>query len=104
MVQLVLKYKLKTGVTKPDFENWVKTTDYPKMRSLERVKSFRTFRAEKLLIGDGSPSVEYIELFEIPDLEGFTVEDMPGDLVQSVMGEFMWLVEAPEFIIVSEVE
>jgi hypothetical protein len=39
----------------------------------------------------------------VPDLAGFTGEDMPGDLVQGVMGEFMGLVKDPEFLIAEKV-
>ena len=46
----------------------------------------------------------YIEAFAIPDLEGFVAEDMGGEIVQAVMGGFMGLVDAPQFIVVSEVE
>jgi hypothetical protein len=100
---LFLLYTLKDGVTPEQFESWVRETDYPAMRSLARVASFRTFRAERLLIGEGSPSVAYIEAFAIPDLEGFMAEDMGGETVQSVMGAFMGFAEAPQFIVASEV-
>lgn len=103
MANLILTYTLKDGVKAEEFENWVRTTDYPKMRSLSRVTSFRTFRTEGLLIGEGAPSHQYVEVFEISDLAGFTSEDMPGDLVQSVMGEFMGWVDNPQFMIASEV-
>ena len=101
---LFLLYTLKDGVTPDDFENWVRTTDYPKMRGLARVADFRTFRAERLLMGEGEPGVAYIEAFTIPDLDGFVAEDMGGETVQSVMGEFMGFAEAPQFIIASEVK
>jgi hypothetical protein len=37
-------------------------------------------------------------------LDGFVAEDMGGATVQSIMGSFLGFAEAPEFIIVSEVE
>ncbi|PKP81100.1 MAG: REDY-like protein HapK [Alphaproteobacteria bacterium HGW-Alphaproteobacteria-18] len=101
---MFLLYTLKEGVTPEAFEQWVTETDYPAMRALERVQSFRTYRAERLLMGEGAPGVAYIEAFAIPDLDGFIAEDMGGDTVQSIMGEFMGFAEAPQFIIVSEVK
>ena len=101
---LFILYTLKDGVTPEQFETWVRTTDQPAMRGLARVQSFRTYRAERLLMGEGAPGVAYIEAFAIPDLDGFTAEDMGGETVQKVMGEFMGFVEAPQFIVVSEVE
>jgi hypothetical protein len=55
-------------------------------------------------MGDGAPSVQYVEAFAIPDLEGFVTEDMGGETVQSVMESFMGFAEAPQFIVVSEVK
>ncbi|MEM1088255.1 MAG: REDY-like protein HapK [Pseudomonadota bacterium] len=103
-VNLILIYSLKEGVTPQDFEDWVVSTDYPKMRGLSRVADFRTYRAERLLMGEGKPSVQYIEAFSIPDLDGFIAEDMGGETVQSVMGTFMGFADAPEFIVVTEVK
>ncbi len=101
---LFILYTLKEGVTPEQFETWVRTTDQPAMRSLARVQDFRTYRAERLLMGDGKPGVAYIEAFAIPDLDGFVAEDMGGETVQTVMSGFMGLVEAPQFIVVSEVK
>lgn len=101
---LFILYTLKEGVAPAQFEEWVRATDQPAMRSLARVQSFRTYRAERLLMGEGAPGIAYIEAFAIPDLDGFTAEDMGGETVQAVMGEFMGLVEAPQFIVVSEVK
>ncbi len=103
MSYLLLRYTLKDGVSPEEFEKWVKETDQPKMRSLRRVKSFNTYRMTGLLMGEGEPAQQYAELFEIDDLDGFASEDMPGDLVQSVMGEFMGMVDNPEFSICEEV-
>ena len=100
---LFLLYTLKDGVSPEDFERWVIETDYPAMRGLSRVQSFRTFRAERLLIGEGAPGVSYIEAFAIPDLEGFVAEDLGGATVQGIMGQFIGLVDAPQFIVASEV-
>jgi REDY-like protein HapK len=99
MSYLLLRYNLKDGVSPEDFETWVRDTDQPTMRSLHRVKSFETWKATGLLMGDGAPSQSYFEIFEIDDLAGFTSDDMPGDTVQSIMGQFMGFADNPEFVI-----
>ncbi len=101
---LVLIYSLKAGVTPADFETWIRTTDYPSMRGLKRVADFRTHRVERSLMGPEKPAIQYIETFSIPDLDGFTKEDMGGQTVQSVMGAFMGFAEAPQFLVVSEIK
>lgn len=103
MAHLILTYKLQSGVSPADFEQWVRTTDYPAMRGLKRVKSFTTYRATGLLMGEGAPSMDYIEIFEIPDFSGFTSEDMGGSTVQNIMGQFMGFAEAPQFVLVEAI-
>ncbi|MFT4175643.1 MAG: hypothetical protein QM627_03225 [Luteolibacter sp.] len=103
MNRIIISYKLKPGVSREDFEAWIRTTDYPGMRGLKRVQSFVTNRVVKNLLTGGPGSVDYVEVFEIPDIEGFVGEDLPGGVVQAIMGEFMNLVENPEFLVVEEV-
>jgi hypothetical protein len=103
MAKLFLTYKLKPGVTADRFEAWIRDRDYPAMRGLSRVASYVNHRAERLLMGEGAPSMDYIEVFDIPDLDGFVAQDMPGGVVQAIMGEFMGLVDDPQFVVASEV-
>jgi REDY-like protein HapK len=103
MSYLLLRYTLKDGVDPTDFERWIRETDQPAMRGLSRVKAFDTFRATGLLMGEGAPSQSYFEIFEIDDLAGFTAEDMPGAVVQAIMGEFMGFVENPEFAVAEKI-
>ncbi|MEW4449234.1 hypothetical protein [Qipengyuania sp. JC766] len=103
MAQLFIKYQLADGVTREQFEQWVKDADQPTMRGISRIESFETYRVTGRLIGEGEPSVSYVELFDIPDMDGFTSEDMAGETVQGIMGEFMQLVQDPEFLIAEKV-
>jgi hypothetical protein len=104
MTALILKYRLKPGVSPADFAHWVATTDHPSMRGLKSVSRFETYRITGLLMGAGAPSTEYIEVFEINDFATFTQVDMPGPVVQGVMGAFMGLVDAPEFMIAEAID
>ncbi len=103
MAYLLLRYNLKEGVSSEQFETWVRETDQPTMRSLQRVKAFDTYRATGLLMGDGAPSQSYFEIFDITDLAGFTAEDLSGPTVQAIMGQFMEFVNSPEFTIAEKV-
>lgn len=103
MAKVILQYRLKPGVSNDAFEDWVRTTDYPAMRGISRVASFTTVRVRGLLIGEGDPGMDYIEIFDIPDLDGFVGEDMPGSVVQGIMGEFMAQVDDPKFIVADDV-
>lgn len=103
MANVMITYKLKAGVSREAFEAWVRGYDYPAMRGLKRVAGFTNHRVERRLIGEGAPSVDYVEVFDIPDLDGFIAEDLPGETLQTVMGAFMAWVEAPEFLVVGPV-
>ena len=103
MAKVILTYKLKPGVTKDEFETWVRSTDYPTMRGLARVAAFANHRVRGLLVGEGDPGMDYVEVFDIPDLDGFVAEDMPGDVIQGIMGEFAAKVDDAVFLVADEV-
>jgi hypothetical protein len=104
MSKLFITYQLKPNITTESFEAWVQGRDYPTLRGLTRVSSFVTNRAVRhLLSSDTSPSVSYIEEFVIPDLEGFMREDFGTETVQKILGEFMAMVDHPEFIVAEEI-
>ena len=103
MTNLILRYRLKSGVTAADFEQWVKTTDHPSMRGLSRIQRFDTYRITGMLMG-GEKTCDYVEVFEVNDFAGFLSDDMGGSTVQSVMGAFMGFADAPEFMIAEAVD
>ena len=103
MAKLFLTYKLKAGISRETFEAWTRERDYPAMRGLTRVHSFVNHRTVSRLFSEASPSCDYIEVFDIPHFEGFIANDLPGDVVQAVMGDFMGFVENPEFIVAEDV-
>ncbi len=103
MANVMITYKLKAGMTREAFEAWVRDYDYPNIRGIRRVASFTNHRVERLLIGEGAPSVDYVEVFDIPDLDGFTAEDLGGPVIQAVMGEFMTWADNPQFLVVSPI-
>ncbi len=103
MANLILIYSLKEGVKPTDFEEWVRTVDQPAMRGLNRVTRFETYRILGHLMGGGTPSCSYVEVFELTDLIGFTGEDMGSSVVQDVMSAFSGFAEAPEFLIAETV-
>jgi hypothetical protein len=103
MAKVLLQYHLKPGTSHDDYEDWVRATDYPTMRGIARVASFANHRVRGHLIGEGDPDCHYVEIFDIPDLEGFTSEDMPGPVIQGIMGDFLERVENPRFLILDEI-
>ncbi len=103
MANVLLHYTLKPGTSPEDYEEWVRSTDYPTMRGIARVANFSNHRVRGLLMGEGEPGMHYVEIFDIPDLDGFVGEDMPGPVIQGIMGDFMSRVENPVFIVLDEI-
>ena len=104
MSTIIIRYRLKQGVAPAEFERWVAASDHPAMRGLARVASFETYRVTGLLLGEGQPSSDYVEVFRIDDLAGFMSEDMGGATVQGVMGAFMGFADEPEFLVAEAVD
>ena len=102
-MQIIILYSLKDGVSHEDFHHWVRHTDYPAMRAVSRIENFRTLHSHKQLMGDERPSAEYVEIFDIADLDGFLNEDLPSAEVMGVMEQFLGFAETPEFIIAEEI-
>lgn len=103
MAKVLLHYRLKPGVTHEDYQAWVRATDYPIMRGIARVAHFANHRVRGLLMGEGEPGMDYVEIFDIPDLDGFVGEDMPGPVIQGIMGDFASRVDDPVFIVLDEI-
>jgi hypothetical protein len=103
MAKVILTYRLKPGVSQDEYEAWVRATDYPTMRGIARVAAFSNHRVRGLLMGEGDPGMDYIEIFDIPDLDGFVSQDMPGGVIQGIMGDFMGRVDDPVFIVADEI-
>ncbi len=103
MSQIIIMYKLKPGVSREQYETWTRTTDYPTMRGLKRVAAFTNYRTVRNLLDGSQPSVDYVEVFDLSDLDGFVSQDMAGSLVQKIMGEFMQFVDTPEFMVAEAV-
>jgi REDY-like protein HapK len=105
MAKLILTYRLKSGVSHETYQEWVRTVDYPTMRGIARISAFATHHVTKRLMGgaDAPLPFEYMELFDIPDLDGFASQDMAGSVVQTIMGDFMTKVDNVEFLVADTV-
>ena len=104
MSAIIITYRLKNEVKPADFEAWVKEHDHPTMRELARVHRFETYRVTGLLMGEGQPSCSYVEIFEVPDLAGFTGTDLASSAVQNILSQFTGFVSMPEFLVAEAVD
>jgi hypothetical protein len=104
MSKIILTYKLKAGVSQADFETWIRTRDYPTMRGLARVASYVNHRVTGMLLDPSAKApIDYVEVFDVPDLAGFMGEDFGGAAVQAILGEFMGFAQDPQIMVAEAV-
>jgi len=99
VAHILILYKLKDGISRQDFEHWLETSSAPTLRGVKRLKSLHVYRAEKRVMGAGAPSVDYVELFDIPDIAGFVAEDIPSAALRKDMEEFQGFAQSPEYLL-----
>jgi hypothetical protein len=88
VAHILILYKLKDGVTRQDFEHWLENSSAPALRGIKRIKSVQVYRAEKRVMSSGAPSVDYVELF-----------DIPSPALRKDMEEFQGFAQSPEYLV-----
>jgi hypothetical protein len=99
VAHILILYKLKDGISRQDFEHWLETSSAPTLRGVKRLKSVSVYRAEKRVMSAGALSVDYVELFDIPDMAGFVSEDIPSAALRKDMEEFQGFAQSPEYLL-----
>jgi hypothetical protein len=99
MAHIFILYRLKAGVSREDFESWLKTRNFAALRSIKRLSKFAVFRIEKRVMTQEEASADYIDIFEIPDISGFIAEDLRGHISLKDMEEFSGFADKPEYLL-----
>lgn len=99
MANILILYKLKPGITRADFEHWLVTSSAPTLRGIKRLKDLSAYRVEKRVMDAGEASIDYVEMFDIPDIAGFVSEDIPGAALRKDMEEFRGFAQSPEYLL-----
>ena len=63
--------KLHEHVTRENYEEWVRTVDYPTAASIPSIVEYKVARMEGLLEGDQPAPYDYIERVVVTDLETY---------------------------------
>jgi hypothetical protein len=63
--------KLHTQVSTADYEEWVRTVDYPTARSIPSIREYTVVRIEGPLEDDSAAPYQYIERVLITDLDAY---------------------------------
>jgi hypothetical protein len=103
VAHIFVLYRLKPDVTRDDFEAWLKANNSMALRSIRRLETFTVFRVEKRVMTQEPSSVDYIDLFDIPDIAGFINEDLVGSVSRKNMEEFSGFADRPEYLLATAV-
>ncbi|GGE17584.1 hypothetical protein GCM10011529_25100 [Polymorphobacter glacialis] len=97
-MKIIMLFNLKVGVSAEDYEAWAKARDIPSVRALPSVDDFQVYRTTGVLGGKGVPLYAYVEVIDVPDMEGFGT-DMASAAIQDVLKEFEEFADTPAFIL-----
>lgn len=98
MKTVIVLFNLKPGATREDYERWARESDLPTVNALGSVDRFEVMKSAGLLIGEGKPPYEYIELIRIKDMDAFG-QDMSSPAVQQGAARFQQFADSPVFIL-----
>lgn len=85
--RIIALFNLKPGKTIADYEAWARAKDLPTVNALKSIDSFEVFRSAGLLVGEGKPPYEYIEIIDVNDMDQFGA-DVSAPNMQTIAAEF----------------
>jgi len=98
MKTVIVLFSLKPGASREDYERWARDRDLPTVNALPSVSQFEVLKSAGLLLGEGRPPYEYIELIRVADMEAFG-GDMASPAIQQGAAEFQAFADNPLFIL-----
>jgi hypothetical protein len=86
--RVIVLTKLKDGVDPAEYEQWVRTGDYPIARAQEPILSYEVFKAQERLLADTSDvPYDYIEVIDVSDVAAY-LESAGTPEMQQMLGEW----------------
>ncbi len=85
--RIIALFNLKPGKTAADYEAWARAKDLPTVNALGSIERFEVFRSAGLLMGEGKPPYEYIEIIDVADMDKFGA-DVSTPTMQTIAAEF----------------
>ena len=87
--------RLRSGVDPSDYEAWILRTDYPVARSSPVIVNYDVTRIEGTLDGESAPTVSYLEVIEVTDIEEYRAAGRTPEFVK-LLEEWATYVELDE--------
>ena len=102
MNTVIVLFNLKPGTSREEYERWAREQDLPTVSGLASMDAFEVLRSRGMLIGDGKPPYEYVEIMRVPDMEAFG-RDLAGPKVQAGAARFQEFADNPLFILTENI-
>jgi hypothetical protein len=77
-MKVFVTFRLKPGLTREEYDAWFREVNVPAVRQMDSIKSYRVWRVDDVVEGDGS--FEVVEEMEIDDRAAFEreLEQLPA--------------------------
>lgn len=98
MNTVIVLFNLKSDASQEDYERWAREQDLPVVNALASVDHFEVLRSAGLLIGEGKPPYQYVEIIRVPDMAAFAA-DLASPEAQSGAARFQQFADNPLFIL-----
>lgn len=79
------------------YEEWIRTGDYPPARANPAIVSYDVTRIEATLDGTGTPSIHYLEVLDVTDMETYR-EALATPTFEKLLAEWSTFVASAEAI------
>ena len=95
--------RLKPGVTAEEYESFVRRMDYPAVKRIASIRSYRSNRVVGRLPAEGSPPYDFIDVTEVEDLEAYLRDLQSHPAVLEVHSQSPALVEVVHCVVAEPV-
>lgn len=99
--RIIALFNLKKGKRMSDYEAWARANDLPTVNGLPSIRKFEVFKSKGLLMGEGKPSYQYVEIIDIKDMDQFG-KDVADARMQKIAAEFGEFADV-EFIVMKKI-
>ncbi len=96
-MRIIVLFNLRPGVDPAAYEAWAAATDAPTVRSLASIGGFRVHAFAGLLMGEGTPPFQYIEVLDVADMSQFGPEISTPEM-QAISAQFQTFADNPIFL------
>lgn len=101
-MRILVLFNLKPGVDPAAYESWARTRDIPTVRALPSIAGFEVAAATGLLMGEGKPPYQYVEVIDVGNPDQFG-KDVATEEMQKISSEFQQFADNPLFVTTRDV-